>query len=98
MQHSNQKNADAVKRVKKMEAAMDRVARANARLERALAEFEARGKDIAALNTYLNGQWRQDFEADERGEFPQELRRGVLSEDALYDTLSEADRLRGKLK
>ncbi|MBR0159337.1 MAG: DUF4298 domain-containing protein [Clostridia bacterium] len=91
-------NGDAVKRVKKMEAAMNRVARAGARLERALEEFRAREKDIDALKTYLAGDWRQDFEADERGEFPKDLRRGVLSEDALYDTLSDADRLNAEIK
>ena len=83
-------NDDAVKRVKKMEAAMNRVARAGARLERALEEFRAREKDIDALKTYLAGDWQQ--------EFPKDLRRGVLSEDALYDTLSEADRLSAEIK
>ncbi len=91
-------NNDAVKRVRKMEAAMNRVARTSARLERALEEFRAREKDIDALKTYLAGDWRQDFEADERGEFPKDLRRGVLSEDALYDTLSDADRLSAEIK
>ena len=36
---------------------------------------------------YTEGLWREDFEADEIGEFPQGLPRGVLSEDAVYDLL-----------
>ena len=40
---------------------------------------------------YENGLWLQDYEADERGELPAELKRGVLSQDALYDLLSEID-------
>ena len=40
-----------------------------------------------------SGLWLSDFEADERGELPQDLRRGVLSQDGLYDLLSEADKL-----
>ena len=40
---------------------------------------------------YTSGEWREDFEADERGELPPDLKRGVLSEDALYDLLERAE-------
>lgn len=44
------------------------------------------------LAAYLeSGQWLQDYERDERGELPAELKRGVLSQDALYDLLTELD-------
>ena len=36
---------------------------------------------------YTSGKWREDYEADERGELPPDLKRGVLSQDALYDSL-----------
>lgn len=36
---------------------------------------------------YTSGEWREDYEADERGEFPPDLKRGVLAQDALYDLL-----------
>ncbi len=36
---------------------------------------------------YTSGEWREDYEADERGELPPDLKRGVLSQDALYDFL-----------
>ena len=36
---------------------------------------------------YTSGEWREDYEAEERGELPPELKRGVLSQDALYDLL-----------
>ena len=36
---------------------------------------------------YTSGEWREDYEADERGELPRDLKRGVLSQDALYDLL-----------
>jgi len=39
---------------------------------------------------YTSGEWREDYEADERGELPPELKRGVLSQDALYDLLEGA--------
>ena len=40
---------------------------------------------------YTSGEWREDYEADERGELPPDLERGVLSQDALYDLLERAD-------
>ena len=41
---------------------------------------------------YISGEWLEDYEADERGEFPPDLKRGVLSQDALYNLLSGQDR------
>lgn len=38
---------------------------------------------------YTSGQWREDYEADERGELPPDLKRGVLSQNALYDLLED---------
>lgn len=44
----------------------------------------------AALTAYCtSGEWLEDYEADERGELPPDLKRGVLSQDALYDLLEE---------
>lgn len=40
---------------------------------------------------YENGLWLKDYEADERGELPTDLKRGILSQDALYDLLSQID-------
>ena len=36
---------------------------------------------------YTSGEWQEDYEADERGELPPDLKRGVLSQDALFDLL-----------
>ena len=41
---------------------------------------------------YTSGQWLEDYEADEQGELPPDLKRGVLSQDALYDLLGESER------
>ena len=40
---------------------------------------------------YKNGQWLADFECDERGELPTDLKRGILSEDAMYNLFSEIE-------
>lgn len=39
---------------------------------------------------YENGQWLKDYELDEKGLLPKELKRGVLSQDGLYDLICEA--------
>lgn len=45
-------------------------------------------EDVEALRRYMySGQWQRDYEADERGEIPSDLKRGVLSQDGLYDLL-----------
>ena len=41
---------------------------------------------------YTSGKWREDYEADERGELPPDLKRGILSQDALYDLLEHMSR------
>ena len=43
---------------------------------------------LRLLDTYYSsGEWREDYEADERGELPPDMKRGVLPQDALYDLL-----------
>ena len=43
-------------------------------------------KDLATLSEYQESKlWQEDYEADERGELPKDLKRGVLSQDALDD-------------
>ena len=39
---------------------------------------------------YTSGKWREDYEADEQGELPPDLKRGVLSQDTLYNLLEGA--------
>lgn len=41
------------------------------------------------LTQYYETEWRSDYESDERGELPPGLKRGVLSEDAVYNLLSD---------
>ena len=45
-------------------------------------------ENISLLREYMDsGLWLSDYEADERGELSRDLRRGVLSQDGLYDLL-----------
>ncbi len=38
---------------------------------------------------YSSGEWRKDYEADEAGLLPAGLKRGVLSQDGVYNLLAE---------
>ena len=55
-------------------------------------EFE---QELNCLTEYYEGPlWRKDFESDEAGDLPKDLKRGVLSEDAVFNLLDEVQRLR----
>ncbi len=38
---------------------------------------------------YREGEWQHDYDADQQGLLPRDLKRGVLSQDGLYDLLWE---------
>lgn len=79
---------DAIERIKEMEAILDRVTKVMDELESKLAEFEALQPDIQKLEQYYTGKaWKRDFKFDEEGKLPADLKRGVLSEDGVYDLL-----------
>ena len=44
---------------------------------------------LSVLLSYYNSSlWLSDYEADERGELPQDLKRSILSQDGFYDFLT----------
>lgn len=78
-----------------MERSFNRVQKAVAALERDMERLARLEGDIASLKEYqASGLWLEDFEADERGELPPDLRRGVLSEDGLYNLFEEIENIR----
>lgn len=42
-----------------------------------------------ALSFLKRGQWLEDYELDSAGLLPKELKRGVLSQDGLYNLLTD---------
>ncbi|MBR0223093.1 MAG: DUF4298 domain-containing protein [Bacteroidales bacterium] len=79
-----------LQRIAAMEAAFDRTSEAVKALSAALDQYETVKVDISRLTDYLDtGAWREDFEADEEGLVPAIVKRGVLSEDALYNLLGD---------
>ncbi|MDO4633006.1 MAG: DUF4298 domain-containing protein [Eubacteriales bacterium] len=47
---------------------------------------------IKELQDYYEGaEWLEDFDAEQRGEFPRNMKRGILAEDTLYDLICEME-------
>lgn len=68
-------------------------------LEGALAECGNFKDDYKALGRYMkSGKWLKDYEADEQGRLPADLKRGVLSQDGLYNLLQDASDILAALK
>ena len=83
-----------IERITHMEGLLDKSTEVIARLEQALKDFAALQPDIAELEAYYTSpQWRKDFEADEAGKLPKDLKRGVLSEDGVWNVLEDYKRL-----
>ena len=84
------KDQRAIERISQMEEILDRASSVMAELEKNLSELESLQPDIQKLEAYYTGKdWKADFRLDEQGKLPKDLKRGVLSEDAIYDLLEK---------
>ena len=55
---------------------------------------EVKQEAVKDLERYYTGpEWKEDYAADEAGLFPADFKRGVLSQDAVYDLLERWDEL-----
>ena len=78
--------SEIVTRVKQMEQYLDEILSALDHCPDRLMSDAHLQECICALKDYYeNGQWLRDYECDERGELPKDLKRGVLAEDTLYN-------------
>lgn len=79
-------------RIKDMEERYDRVKVAFSEVLKAEEKLGKLSEDIDVLREYIDsGKWQKDFEADEQGKLPKDLKRGVLSEDELWNLLEEVE-------
>ena len=90
---------EQIERIKQMELRMERAAKAVMELSAALDNYEAVLEDIAALKQYYGSEtWKQDFADDEAGLLPEDLKCGVLSEDGIWNLLSDVSELNSRIK
>ena len=82
-----------------MERHLNRAASALKKLSSALDKYDEAKADIAALASYYGSdEWKQDFAADEAGLLPKDLKRGVLSEDGIWNLLEAHRELQERMK
>ena len=95
----NDKIQDAICRVKEMESRFEQLAQAVSELSAALDKYADAGESLKALDAYYgSNEWKSDFAADEKGLFPEDLKRGVLSEDAVWNLLSDCRELKDRMQ
>ena len=83
-----------IERIRQMEECFERASSAIKALSSALDGYEKVQEDLAALSKYYGGKtWKKDFNDDEAGRLPQDLKRGVLSEDGIWNLLEESKEL-----
>jgi hypothetical protein len=86
-------------RIKTMEQHLDRASQAVMKLAAALDDYEAAQQSIRELSAYYDSDdWRNDFLADEQGLLPPDLKRGVLSEDGIWNVLADCRELRLRME
>ena len=85
---------EQAERIRQMEQRLERSAAAVMALSAALDRYEEVKEDISALEAYYGSEtWKQDFADDEAGLLPPSLKRGVLSEDSIWNLLTDAREL-----
>ena len=81
---------EQIERIREMESCLDASEKAIRELSEALSAFEEVQPLYRKLSDYYGSdRWMQDYEDDEAGKLPRDLKRGVLSQDAVYDLITE---------
>ena len=90
---------EQIVRIQEMEQHMNRASAAVMELSAALDKYVEAQQAIAVLSDYYGSDvWKQDFADDEAGRLPQDLKRGVLSEDGIWNLLADNRELLERLR
>ena len=90
---------EQIERIRYMEQILDEGVAVVSALSDTLEQYCAIQGRLEELSAYYHSpQWLQDFDDDATGKVPNNLKRGVLSEDAVYHLLTEMDSLKRRFK
>ena len=79
-----------IERIQYMEQLFDLAKEAMEEPFMSLDKYEKAHKAITALSEYYGSkEWKQDYADDEAGLLPKDMQRGVLSEDGIWNLLSD---------
>ena len=94
----SKEKVEQIKRIRQMEKRLNDASSVIKRLSADLDILENLQQNIDILNEYYGSEiWRKDYADDEAGLLPQELKRGVLSEDGIWNLLSDFRELKARL-
>lgn len=81
-----------IERIQYMEKLLDYIIEAR-KEQHANQEKSARIQEALRIlaEYYTSDEWKQDFADDEAGRLPKDLKRGVLSEDGIWNVLSSEE-------
>ena len=78
---------------------MERASSAIINFSAALDKYIEAQQYIAALSDYCGSdEWKQDYADDEAGLLPADLKRGVLSEDGIWNLLADNRELMNRMR
>lgn len=89
---------NAIDRITKMENILDELTIVVEKSDQVMNELVDSLKNLNTLKKYYESQYMKDVMADKRNEIPQDLKRGVLSEDAVHMLLTDLFELSNKMK
>lgn len=89
---------ERVERIKNMELKYDDVKPKIEAFRQSLENMKKSYDDMKILSDYYSGEWKKDYEADEQGKVPKDLKRGVLGQDTLYDLFTDYSQLADEMK
>ena len=86
--HGDVVNQEQIERIGHYEGLLQKLQQLAAEAEIPAEELAAAGELLRELENYYGSDvWKQDFADDEAGRLPKDLKRGVLSEDGIYNIL-----------
>ncbi len=90
---------ETIERVRHYEKILDDALEAVGNLSDALDAYtKIRGQLKELKEYYFEKEWMEDRRAEEEGRVPQDMKRGVLSEDAVYDLVTDERELMERMK
>lgn len=87
-----------IDRITKMENILDELTIVVEKSDKVMNELVGSLKNLNTLKKYYESQYIKDVMADKRNEVPQDLKRGVLSEDAVHMLLTDLFELSNKME
>ena len=90
---------EQIERIRCMEQLFDFVSESIMELPTTLDKYDKIQEAIATLSDYYSSnEWKQDYADDEAGLLPKDFKRGVLSEDGIWNLLSDWRELEERLR